>query len=242
MGIEKNILVVIAARRGSKGVKDKNIRNLCGLPLIAHTIIQAKKWAKAEKIICSTDSDEIAQIAEKFGAQILFKRPACLASDTASKMDVLKHAVETVEMHNSQRYQIIVDLDVTSPIRKINDLDGAFCLFLENRPKTVFSVTVSRKNPYFNMVEVNNKGYVELSKISASNVERRQDAPLVYDMNASIYIYNRDYLLDKNTRSPISDRSLVWVMDELSRFDIDSELDFKFIEFLVNNKIVSLLE
>lgn len=240
MRSENNILVIIAARGGSKGVKGKNIRNLCGLPLIAHTVIQAKKWAKADKIICSTDSDEIAGIAKEYGAEVPFMRPAYLACDTASKIDVLRHAVEFVEMQSNQKFQIIIDLDVTSPIRKLNDIDGAMSLFLEKGPKTVFSVTTSRRNPYFNMVEINKKGYPELVKTTALKVVRRQDAPRAYDMNASICVYDRDYLLDKNTKSPVSDRSQVWAMDELSAIDIDSELDFKFIEFLVNNKLVSL--
>lgn len=237
---KKNILVIIAARGSSKGVKGKNFRILSGLPLIAHTIIQAKKWGKADKIICSTDSAKIAKIAGSYGIDVPFKRPAYLASDTASKIQVLRHAVETVEMQSKTKYQIIIDLDVTSPLRKIDDIDGALAVFLKKRPKTVFSVTPCRRNPYFNMIEINNQGYATLAKTASVHVNRRQDAPAVYDMNASIYIYDRDYLLDKKTFSAISDRSLVWVMDEFSAIDIDSEFDFRFIEFLVDNKVVRL--
>jgi len=237
---KERILLTVAARGGSKGVKNKNIRMLCGAPLIAYTIIQAKKWGRAERIICSTDSDEIASIARQYGADVPFIRPPELATDESGKIEVLRHAVKAVEREDGIVYPIIVDLDVTAPVRKVSDIDEALQLFQEKRPKTIFSVVPSRKNPYFNMVELDDENRAVLVKALDSTVRRRQDAPRVYDMNASIYVYNRDYLLDESTQSAISDRSFVFVMDELSAFDIDSELDFQFIEFLVSKGVVTL--
>lgn len=237
---KERILLTVAARGGSKGVKNKNIRMLCGVPLIAHTIIQAKKWGRAERIVCSTDSDEIASIARQYGADVPFMRPPELATDESGKLEVLRHTVKTVEREDGAVYSIIVDLDVTAPVRKISDIEGALQLFQEKRPKTIFSVVPSRKNPYFNMVELDDENRAVLVKVLDSTVMRRQDAPRVYDMNASIYVYNRDYLLDESTQSAISDRSFAFVMDELSAFDIDSELDFQFIEFLVSKGVVTL--
>lgn len=236
----KRILLTVAARGGSKGVKNKNIRMLCGAPLIAHTIMQAKKWGRAARIICSTDSDEITSIAGQYGADVPFVRPAELATDESGKIEVLRHALEAVEKEDGTVYPIIIDLDVTAPVRKISDIEGALQLFLKERPKTVFSVVPSRKNPYFNMVELDTENRAVLVKALDSTLRRRQDAPRVYDMNASIYVYDRDYLLDRSTRSAISDRSFVFVMDGLSAFDIDSELDFQFIEFLVSKGVVTL--
>jgi len=236
---KEKILVIVAARGGSKGIKNKNIRPLCGKPLIAHTILQAKQWGRADRLICSTDSEEIAGIAHQFGAQVPFMRPAELATDTAGKLDVLKHAVLAAEKHYQEQYQIIIDLDVTAPVRKISDIQGALDMFLDKRPKNIFSVTPSRKNPYFNMVEINQTGSVALSKDGGSFL-RRQDAPLVYDANASIYVYDRDYLVDESTKQVISDKTLVYLMDEFSAFDIDSEVDFQFVEFLVNKGLGSL--
>src|SRR5690348_11926756 len=92
-----DILLTIAARGGSKGVKDKNIRPLCGLPLIAHTINQAKRWGKAKRIICSTDSEAIADVARQYGAEVPFIRPADLATDTAGKVGVLRHALKAMQ-------------------------------------------------------------------------------------------------------------------------------------------------
>jgi CMP-N,N'-diacetyllegionaminic acid synthase len=237
---ENSVLVTVAARGGSKGVKNKNIRLLCGVPLIAHTIQQAKRWAGAERIICSTDSDQIADVARKHGADVPFMRPPELATDTMGKLEVLRHAVKTVENESGKVYPIIVDLDATAPARKISDIEGALQLFLEKRPKTVFSVVRARRNPYFNMVETDGEGRAVLAKALSSNVKRRQDAPKVYDMNASIYVYDRDYLIDESTQSAISDRSFAYVMDEISGFDIDSELDFQFIEFLVSKGVITL--
>lgn len=237
---KENILLTIAARGGSKGVKNKNIRDLCGLPLLAHTILQAKRWGRADKIVCSTDSKKIAAIARRYGAEVPFIRPAHLATDTAGKLDVLAHALKAVEKLSGQRYPVVIDLDVTAPVRKISDIEGAYRLFINKRPKSVFSVTPCRRNPYFNMVEVTPKGYAALVKRPKSPVRRRQDAPRAYDMNASIYVYDRKYLLDDSTKSAVSNRSLIWLMDELSAFDIDCESDIKFIEFLASRGDIKL--
>jgi len=238
MGKDK-ILLTVAARGGSKGVKNKNIRPLCGKPLIAHTLLQARRWGKAARIVCSTDSNAIAQAARKYGAEVPFMRPDKLATDTAGKIGVLRHALQEAEEIYSERYAIVVDLDVTAPVRKISDIDGAVKLFKRERPHSVFSVSPARRNPYFNMVEVAPNGFARIVKDPGA-LMRRQDAPVVYDMNASIYVYDRRYLLDPATQRTISKRSLAWVMDEFSGFDIDTEADFQFIEFLVRRKFVTL--
>ncbi|MFH1581691.1 MAG: acylneuraminate cytidylyltransferase family protein [Pseudomonadota bacterium] len=239
-GRQEKVLLTIAARGGSKGVKNKNIRDLCGKPLIAHSILQAKKWGKADKIICSTDSAEIASVAREYGAEIPFMRPDELATDTAGKLDVLRHALRSMEEISGDKFDVVIDLDATAPIRKISDIEGSYGLFVEKRPKSVFSVTPARKNPYFNMVEISPDGYAALVRNSGSTIKRRQDAPKVYDLNASIYVYGREYLLDQNTKTAISNKSLIKVMDELSAFDVDNETDFLFIEFLVSRGVVTL--
>lgn len=238
---DKNlILLTIAARAGSKGIKNKNIRKLCGIPLIGHTIKQAIKWGKADKIICTTDSKKIAFIAKKYGACVPFLRPAELAGDCTGKLDVLRHALTEVEKIYNKKYQIIVDLDVTAPIRKISDIDNAYNLFIRKHPNSVFSVTNSHKNPYFNMVEIRNNGFAKLVKKPRCSIKRRQDAPSTYDMNASIYVYNRKFLLNKDTISPVTNYSVPIIMEDISSFDIDTEKDFQFIEFLVSKGIVRL--
>lgn len=233
-----NLLITICARGGSKGVKGKNIKELAGKPLIYYTIKQAKEWRKAKHIVVSTDSEEIVKIAKELELEVPFIRPVDLATDTAGKVGVIKHALVSCEKIFGEVFNSVMDLDVTCPIRKISDLENAFNLFLEKKPKTLFSVVTAHRNPYFNIVEEGVDGRVHLCK--QGNFARHQDAPKVYDMNASIYIYDRQYLLNKETVSAISDNSIVYVMDSVSRIDIDSELDFKFIEFLTKEGIVIL--
>jgi len=236
----KKILLTVCARKGSKGVKNKNIRDLCGKPLIAHTICQAIKWGKADKIICTTDSEQIAEIAKKYGAEIPFIRPANLAGDKIGKIPVLRHALVETEAITGDRFDILVDLDTTAPVRTIEDIDNALKIFHQTKAKSVFSVTPCRKNPYFNMVEANKSGYFQLVKKLKTPFMSRQASPSVYDLNASIYVYDREFLLDKRTLSPISDRSSVSVMEDWSAFDIDRESDFQFIEFLVKKRLIKL--
>ncbi len=232
------LLITICARGRSKGVKDKNIRLLLGKPLIYYTIKQAQNWEKAKHIVISTDSKRIAKIAKKAGAEVPFIRPPELATNTADKVSVIKHALISCEKIFGEKYDAVMDLDVTSPIRTIHDLDNAYKSFLKKRPKSLFSVVPARKNPYFNMVEQGKDGKVFLSK--SGKFVRRQDAPKVYEMNASIYIYDRDYLLTEDNPSAISNNSIIYIMNEVSRIDIDSELDFKFLEFLIKEHIITL--
>lgn len=227
------ILCTICARGGSKGLKDKNIRPLGGEPLIAHTIKQALKWGRARRVVVSTDSRKIAQIARRYGAEIPFMRPQTLAQDNIAKLDAIRHAMLESERYFKEEYDITVDLDVTSPLRRIQDLDGCLDTFTKKRPDVLFSVIAARRNPYFNMVEEKGDGFVRLCKQTPAGITRRQDAPQVYGMNASIYFYSKDFLLNENHKTPFSDRTAIYVMDEASVFDIDSETDFKVIEFLM---------
>jgi len=235
------ILVTICVRGGSKGVKNKNIKKILDKPLIQYTIETAKKWGKADRIICSSDSEKIIEIAKKAGANAPFIRPSFLAGDNVGKINVIRHAAVKSEEIFKEKYDIIVDLDVTAPIRKTKDLDNCLKIFKEKKPDVVFSVVPSRKNPYFNMVEEKKDGFVKLVKPLDKSVIRRQDTPKVYDMNASIYFYKRDFLFDKKTDVVTStDKAAVYVMDDISAVDIDNEKDFRYIEFLIKNKVVRL--
>lgn len=227
------ILGTICARGGSKGVKNKNIKKLLDKPLIAYTIEYFKKWGKIDRIVCSTDSPEIANIAEKYGADIPYIRPKELAGDHISKLSVLKDLIQFCEKQDNTTYDIIVDLDPTSPLRKRNFLQKAFEKFLNKDANNLYSVCEARKNPYFNMVEVDQNGYAHLCKFS--DAIRRQDAPQVYEMNASIYIYKHDFLI--NTDSLHSDKTIVYEMPYINSIDIDTELDFLFVEFLLKKEV-----
>lgn len=234
-----NILLTIACRGGSKGVKNKNIRDLLGKPLIAHTIEQAQNWGRATKIVVSTDSPEIAEVAKKAGALVPFERPAELATDAAGKLPVIRHALNECEKIYGERYDLIVDLDATSPLRHRDDLENCYKIFTENKLSTLYSVVKAHKNPYFNMVELDSNGRPHLCKQLPAGVKRRQDAPPVYNMNASIYFYARDFLKDEKNVSPFSDNSMIYEMDELSAFDIDREIDFQIVELILSKGLLT---
>jgi len=235
-----NILVTICARGGSKGVKGKNICLLNGKPLIYYTIKQAIDWSKASHVVVSTDSEEIAKVAKEHGAEVPFMRPSELANDAMAKLPVIRHTLIESEKFFKEQYDMVVDLDPTSPIRTIRDLNNALELFITKKPKTLFSVVPARKNPYFNMVELNKEGRAHIVKTPQTSVHCRQDAPKVYDMNACIYFFQREFLLDETNTTVQSDNTVVYKMGELSGVDIDREIDFKFIEYLIENGFVTL--
>ena len=233
-----NILITICARAGSNRIKNKNMVPIAGKPLIQYTIDIAKKWGRAKRIVCSTDSEEIAHVAKANGVEVPFYRPKELASDTAGKVSVIRHTLKKCEEIYNEKFDLVVDLDVTSPLRTTRDLDKCLELFEKKKPDVVFSVTRARRNPYFNMVEVNKEGYVALSKPTNTPLLRTQDAPQVYDMNASIYFYSRNFLLDHKNESPLSSkRAVAHVMDDISAFDIDGKHELKYIEHLITNGV-----
>ncbi|MFH1772686.1 MAG: acylneuraminate cytidylyltransferase family protein [Candidatus Omnitrophota bacterium] len=234
------ILAVIAARGGSKGVKNKNIRPLLGKPLIACSIEQLKRWGKFEKFIVSTDSQEIASVAKEYGAEVPFMRPQELATDKSNKMDALRHAYVEAEKYYGVKFDALLDLDVTAPIRTVEDIENIVNLFKEKKADCVFSVVKAHRNPYFNMVEEQKDGSVKVCKSLVRDITRRQDVPLVYDMNASLYVYSREFLLNPDNKTPYSGKCYVYKMKDESATDIDREVDFKLIELLVREEIVRI--
>ena len=226
-----NILCTICARGGSKGVKNKNIKELNGKPLIAYTIEQAKDSNLFEHIVISTDSDDIANIAKKYGAEVFFKRSSEMASDTAGKLDVIRDAFKRSEEYYNRTFDYLIDLDATAPLRSVEDIIDSFNQFKENNNDNLITAMPSRRSPYFNLVEQDENGKVYLSKKLDNKIIRRQDAPKSYDMNASIYIWKRDIILNEN--SIFLEKTGLYVMPEERSIDIDTEFDFKFVDFLM---------
>jgi CMP-N,N'-diacetyllegionaminic acid synthase len=226
-----NILCTICARGGSKGVKNKNIKMLNGKPLIAHTIEQARESGLFEHIVISTDSDLIATVAEEYGAEVFFKRTEEMASDTAGKLQVIQDAFIRSEAHYQTTFDYLIDLDATAPLRNVQDIVDSYQQFLRDENDNLITAMPSRRSPYFNLVEVDASGKVALSKKLDTGIVRRQDAPKSYDMNASIYIWKRDVILNEN--SIFLEKTGLYVMPEERSIDIDTELDFKFVSFLM---------
>jgi len=227
-------ICTICARGGSKGVKNKNIRDLCGKPLIVHSIVQAKETGLFGAIAVSSDSDAILETAGKWGADYLIRRPDALATDRAAKLPAIQHCVKEVEKITGSLFDIIVDLDATSPLRFASDIKEAVRLLEERGCGNLITAAPARRSPYFNLVEVTEEGFARLSKTLPNKIIRRQDSPRCFDMNASIDVCTRDVLLRGD--SVFRDDTLLFVMPEERSIDIDSELDFKFVRMLMEER------
>lgn len=227
-------LCTICARRGSKGLVGKNIRPLMGTPLIAHSINQAKKTGIFDIIAVSSDDPDILHIAKEYGADIVIDRPSELATDIAAKVPVINHTVLEVEKITSSKYDVIVDIDATSPLRKSEDIIACVNLLNNKKSSNVITGCTSHRSPYFNMVERDNFGNTQLVKNLNKNIVRRQDAPLCYDMNASVYVWDREKF-EKEPKLFYPDTQL-YVMPKERSWDIDSELDFLIVEMIMKSK------
>lgn len=232
------ILITICARGGSKGIPGKNIKMINGNSLIYYTLKIASLFKKSRSsitdIVLSTDSKEIKKVVSslEFSVDISYDRPEFLATDAAGKIDAIIDVKSFMEKKNKVQYDYVLDLDVTSPLRTLNDLEKALrCVNENENAHNIFSVNKANKNPYFNVVEKNEKGFYSLSK--KGNFKSRQEAPEVYDMNASFYFYKQSFF-DKNFKSAITNKSLIYEMDHMC-FDLDHPIDFYFMEYLLEN-------
>lgn len=232
-----NILITICARGGSKGIPGKNIRLLNGKPLIAYTIEAAKQFAEKYNadIALSTDSAEIKNIAAAFDLNTSYNRPGRFATDTAGKADAIADVLQYMEEVNSTKYDFILDMDVTSPLRNQEDLENAFEQLQKSESAlNIFSVSPAKRNPYFNMVEENADGFFRTIK-DGKIFKSRQEAPKVYDMNASFYIFRRKFFTD-NWRTSTTNASLAYIMPHVC-FDLDDAEDFIIMEILLQENL-----
>lgn len=226
-------LCTICARGGSKGVKNKNIRDLHGKPLIAYSILQAQESGLFDGIAVSSDSEEILAAAAAWGVNHLIKRPDELATDQAAKLPAICHCVLETEQAIGTIFDVIVDLDATSPLRIADDIVQCVQLLESRGISNVITGTPARRSPYFNLVELDEQGYARLSKKLEQPVVRRQDAPKCYDMNASVYAWRRESLFTSS--AVFNPDTLLYEMPEDRSIDIDSELDFKLVSLLMSH-------
>lgn len=223
-------LATICARGGSKGLPNKNVRLLAGRPLIAWTILQARASGLFDAVVVSSDSAEIRTAAMEAGADAAFDRCPELSSDTAPKAPAIHDAMLRAEAQAGRRYDLLVDLDATAPLRVPDDIRGAVGLLENSGCKSVITGSPARRSPYFNLVERRADGTVGISKQAARLVMRRQDAPACFDMNASVYVWRRDAFAS-GPRVFYPDTRLYEMPAERSH-DIDSELDWEIVAIL----------
>ena len=228
-----NILVIIPARGGSKGIPHKNFKPLNGKPLIYYTIDVARGIVKDEDICVSTDDSEIIQCVEDYGLKVPFVRPAELATDTAGTYEVLLHALYFYEKQG-KKYDVVLLLQNTSPFRTIDQVKEAIALY-EPEIDMVVSVKECSANPYYCVFEEDEAGYLHISK-GDGNITRRQDAPKVYEYNGAIYVINPETL--KHMPLGKFTKRVKYVMDDLHSVDLDNLIDWKFAEMIINEKLV----
>jgi len=229
----KAILITICGRAGSKGVKNKNIRDFLGQPLVQYTIDQAKAFKKTcleyeIDIAVNSDSEELHNIAERNGCTIVNRKEEN-ATDSAAKVPVIIDTVQKMEQKTGNKYLYVLDLDITSPLRTLKDIQNGLKKIETEQYDCVFSVVPARRNPYFNMIEEKNG---KAKKVIEADFVSRQQAPEVYDMNASIYFYKRDALGNKIRTMPFDGNFSFFVMKDYGVIDIDSEEDFELMEVI----------
>ena len=231
------ILTTACARGGSRGIKNKNIRLLADKPMICYTLDIIKACSFIDDYAISTESEEIAKVTKNYGFDIHFKRPKKLAGDKISRTEAVKHAVLWMEKHFNKSYDIVIDLGVATPLKIAEDVENALKLLVNENASNVTSVSASLKNPYYNVVEQIN-GKIKVVKKAGKKITDRRDAPKVYDMNDGINIWRRKVLFSKNPA--FNNRTKIYVMPEERSVDIDTDIDFRFAEFLVKEKIVKI--
>lgn len=229
--MKKKILCVISARGGSIGLKNKNIKKFNGKPLISWTIHQALNSKYINKVYISTDSKKISKVSRKFGAHIPFLRNGKISKKNSSKFLAWKDALKQIESINNQKYDYYLDLDCTNPLRSSNDINN-FCKTFLTKKKNfdgMFTVAKARKNPYFNILEKYKNNFI-VSKLKKKWPASRHLSPAVYDQVASMYIFNTNFIRQKN--SMYEGKITGYLLKDYQNFDIDSDLDFFIIDKL----------
>ena len=226
------IYAFIFARGGSKGVPDKNIKKMCGKPLIAYSIEIAQNIDVIEKIFVSTEDENISRIASAYGVDII-QRPKSLAQDDSSEWLAWQHAINWLEKRDDS-FDVFLSLPTTSPLRKKKDV--ASCLdALDNESDVVIGITKANRSPWFNMVKQDKNKNLQLIIKENEKVHNRQEAPSAFDMTTVAYVTTPKFI--KNSKG-IFDGDVKGIKIAPERaIDIDSELDFEIAEFLMSKNI-----
>lgn len=220
------ILGLIPARGGSKGVPRKNIRVLGRKPLIAWTIEAAMQSQLLDRIILSSEDEEIIEVARSCGCEVPFVRPAELAADNSTALATALHALQSL----AEEYEYLVLLQPTSPLRTAEDIDGCIRMCHSRNAPSCTAVCQPRQSPYW-MFSRNQEGYLVPLLRDAENISRRQDLPPAYVVNGAVYVAKTSWL--RKTMSFVTEETLAYEMPEERSIDIDTELDFKLAEIIV---------
>lgn len=231
-----NILFTICGRAGSKGIKNKNIRTFIDKPLVYYTISAIDLWLNSTDgdiqydIVLSTDSEELINIVNRnpMLKVSIIRRSEELCGDSIGKVAVIRDCMEQMQS-TMKKYDIIIDLDITSPLRTVNDLNNLIQVHIRTGADVTTSVTKARRNPYFNQLMKAEHGY---KKVIASNYTARQQAPEIFDMNASMYAYSPEFL--KSGKGVLDGYVECIEMMDTGILDLDHENDFELMEVVAN--------
>ncbi len=228
----ENTWAFIFARGGSKGIPRKNLQELNGLPLIAHSIEKANQCSAIRRVILSTDCEEIAEVGKKHGAEVPFIRPKNLASDTSSEVDAWRHAIMETKTCFGEEVGTFVSLPPTSPFRSERDISNAIELYRSTESDLVVSVTDAARNPYFNMVSIDEMGLIKIAAPgpTGQRIVRRQDAPQVFDLTTVVYVASPSYVLGCD--GLLDGRVRAINVPAIRALDIDTPLDLEFARFI----------
>jgi CMP-N-acetylneuraminic acid synthetase len=224
-----NYIALICARGGSKGLPGKNIKLFNGIPLIAWSIKMALSEDKISRVIVSTDSEDIALIAKKYGAEVPFLRPKNLAQDDSSEWLVWRHAINYLNT-NKNEYDGLIVLPVTAPLRAQEDIQNCLTEYEKGESDIVITITESHRNPFFNMVTLSKNNNASIVIQSKNKIFRRQDAPDVFDITTVAYVLRPNFI---EVNNGIFDGKVRTVRVPIERsIDIDTEFDFEIAEYL----------
>ena len=229
----KKVLAIIPARGGSKGLPGKNIKELCGKPLIAWSIEVARACRNIDRIVVSTDDDQIAEVAKKYGIELPFMRPAELATDTTSTVDLIFHTIEWLKKDQDYEDDYILLLQPTSPLRIAEDIEGVIQTLKDKDAQAVVSVCETDHHPWWSNTLPENGNMKDFLRPEILN-KRRQDLPVFYRLNGAIYLAETDYLSEQN--SFFGSDTFAYEMPKNRSIDIDSDIDFKLAELLMEKQ------
>jgi len=231
---DKTFLAIIPARGGSKGLPGKNIKELCGKPLIAWSIEAGLKSKYLDEVVVSTDYQDIADIAKSYGASVPFLRPDFLASDTATSFDAVKHTIDYYKNELGKEFDYIVLLEPTSPLREVSDIDNAIKKLLDSKANSIVGISKTEdQNPAF-LIEKDKNNFISGYENKDMKVLRRQDIRDVYFFEGSVYVSKTDVLLNKKTF--YHDKTIGYEVPKWKSLEIDDIYDFIMIETIMKYK------
>ena len=234
------VLAVIPARGGSKGLPGKNIRPFAGLPLIAHSVLFARMCPEIDRCIISTDSEEIADVARQYGADVPFQRPAELADDDTAMGPVLQHALAYVEEEEGKAFDMLLLLDPTCPAREPSDISGSVQRLIDAPTADgVIGVSPMEYSAHWECV-VEQNGWMNGLIEGAEKFVRRQDVPIVYHINGLVYIWRTNYLRTQIQNWRETDKHVIYVIPETRIVSINTLFEFDRGDVMVKSGLINL--